>query len=148
MSLLSFFWQATTVSFTCVPSRCHSQTGRSLRRKKEETAEECRNRVLASKHWRGSLSVHLCWCIFTALLSRFITFCHIGIGLQMKNKKILLFSPSVRPIRNYGDSCVERERLYPACEKRKETGEGIKSREDTFVYSVGETTSKLLKRHS
>lgn len=50
-------------------------------------------------------------------LSLFVT---IGIGLQMKNKTILLFSPSVRPIRNYGNSCVERERLYPACEKRKE----------------------------
>jgi len=76
-----------------------------------------------------------------------LSLCHIGIGLQIKNnKKILLFSPSVQPIRNY--SCVERERLYPACERRKENREGIKRREDTFVCSVGESTLKLLKRHS
>jgi len=42
---------------------------------------------------------------------------------------------------------VERERLYPACARRKENREGIKRREDTFVCSVGESTLKLLKRH-
>lgn len=145
MYLLSFFGKRR-LSFTCVPLRCHSQTGRSLRRKKEETVEVCRNRVLASKHWHGSLSVHLCWCHFYGII---IKVCHffvtIGIGLQMKNKTILLFSASVRPIRNYGNSCVERERLYPACEKMKENREGIKSREDMFVCGVGETTSNLLK---
>lgn len=70
-------------------------------------------------------------------------FCHIGIGLQMK-KKILLFSPSARPIRNYGDSCVERERLYPACEKRKETEKELRV-EKTHLSAVLE---KLLRNFS
>lgn len=83
---LVFFGQATAVSFTSIPLRCRRQTGRSLGRKKEESAEECRNRVLACKHWRGSLSVHLCWCALTVLLSRFITLSQLKLVYKWKTK--------------------------------------------------------------
>ncbi len=132
-----FFFGKRRLWDSRVHLRCHSQIGRSIRRKKEETAEECRNKVLASKHWHGSLSVHLCWFALTSLLSRFITLSQLELVYKWKTKtKILLFSPSMWPILNMG-TVVWRGKYYIQPMKREE--------KDTFVSSFEVTTFYLFK---
>ncbi len=132
-----FFFGKRRLWDSRVHLRWHSQIGRSIRRKKEETAEECRNKVLASKHWHGSLSVHLCWFALTSLLSRFITLSQLELVYKWKAKtKILLFSPSMWPILNMG-TVVWRGKYYIQPMKREE--------KDTFVSSFEVTTFYLFK---
>ncbi len=73
---------------------------------------------------------------FDSIVVKVYHFATIGIGLQMKNKKILLFSPSMWPILTMG-TVVWRGKDYIQPMKREE--------KDTFVSSLEETTFYLFK---